>query len=87
MTKRKWEEVGQLESTTADNGFSSPPSPNQQLGLVSNHSNPVGQPAYVGEPGHSAEVALDDTSAAKEGRFGPFWALLARAGYTIWNQA
>lgn len=31
---------------------------------------------------------VDDvaTSAAKEGEYGPFWALLANAGYVIWDQ-
>ena len=87
MTKHKWEEIEQLESPTADDGSSSPPLPNQQPGVVPQSSNQVGQPAYVGESGHSDEVALDDTSTAREGRFGPFWALLAQAGYTVWNQS
>ena len=32
------------------------------------------------------EVADAATSAAKEGEYGPLWALLAHAGYTIWDQ-
>ena len=30
------------------------------------------------------EMATDATAAALRGEYGPFWALLARAGYTIW---
>ena len=41
-------------------------------------------PSYVGETPSSDEVATETTSAALEGGFGPFWALLARAGYTVW---
>ena len=32
------------------------------------------------------EVDNAATSAAKEGEYGPFWALLANAGYVIWDQ-
>ena len=86
MTKRKWERIEQLESPMADDGLNIPFSPTQQTGASPHGSIPVGHLAYVGEPEHSDEVALDDTSATKEGRFSPFWALLARAGYMVWNQ-
>ena len=39
---------------------------------------------YVSETPGLDEVANDATTAAMEGDYGPFWALLARAGYTIW---
>ena len=38
----------------------------------------------VSETSVPDEVANDVTAAALEGDDGPFWALLARAGYTIW---
>ena len=39
---------------------------------------------HVSETPSLDEVANDTTTAALEGDYGPFWALLARAGYTIW---
>ena len=39
---------------------------------------------YVVETPSLDEVATETTSIALEGKFGPFWALFARAGYTVW---
>lgn len=39
---------------------------------------------YIGETPGLDEVANDATTATLEGDYGPFWSLLARAGYTIW---
>ena len=38
----------------------------------------------VSETSVPDEVANEVTAATLEGDYGPFWALLARAGYTIW---
>ena len=40
--------------------------------------------SYVGEAPEPEEVANEATEAALRGEYGPFWALLARAGYTVW---
>ena len=46
---------------------------------------PVGQATHEDRSWYTVENAEADTSAAKEGEFGPFWALLAHAGYTVWG--
>ena len=46
---------------------------------------PVGQAAHEDRSRDTTEDAEADTSAAKGGEFGPFWALLAHAGYTVWG--
>lgn len=86
MTKRKWAEIDQLESPPTEEALTCPSSPIQQLGVGHQSSVTVVHSAYVAEPKPSADVASDDTSAALEGKFGPFWALLASAGYTVWDQ-
>lgn len=85
MTKRKWERIEQPELPPTEDGLNSPFFPNQQAGVCPKGSLPVGHLAYVGEPGQSDEVAFDATSAAKEGSFRPFSALLAQAGYMVWD--
>ena len=40
--------------------------------------------SYVADNPSWDDGATETTSAALEGDFGPFWALLARAGYTVW---
>ena len=43
--------------------------------------------AVQGDTSQAADDVADAaTSTAKEGEYGPFWSLLAHAGYTIWNQ-
>ena len=43
--------------------------------------------AFQGDTSQAVDDVADTaTAAAKEGEYGPFWALLAHAGYTIWNQ-
>ena len=46
---------------------------------------PVGQAAHEDRSQHLVEDGEADTSAAREGAFGPFWPLLAHAGYTVWG--
>ena len=46
---------------------------------------PSGQAAHEDRSRYTVENAEADTSATKEGEFGPFWALLAHAGYTVWG--
>lgn len=81
MTKRKREAPELLESPT------SPAVPNQQPSACQEASLPTGQSTYVDVPLIPSEVATDATSAAEEGAYGPFWALLAQAGYTVWDQS
>ena len=84
MTKRKREEESdELPSNAQAPGGSDNPlaqSADDQEELV-----PVGQTASEGRSRDTTEYPEADTSAAKEGEFGPFWALLAHAGYTVWG--
>lgn len=86
MTKRKQERIDQLESTPAEDGLNNPFSLAQQTSASPQGTVTVGHPVYVAEPEHSDEEDLDNMLAAREGRFGLFWALLARAGYMVWDQ-
>lgn len=81
MTKRKWEITEPLESP------SNAAVPSQHPLVCQEVSPPVGLSAHMDAPLRSSEVATCATSAVEEGAYGPFWVLLAQAGYTVWDQS
>lgn len=83
MTKRKWEEESEVLQPNAPvaEGLAIPASQfvGDQEELV-----PVGQVIPEERSQDTTEDPESATSAAKRGELGPFWELLAQAGYTIW---
>ena len=84
MTKRKRAENESSELPHAEETVDSAVTPGKDPAVGEGSSLPVGTPvpeaeALVSEGGSAAEVAAQEELGP-----GPFWALLVRAGYTLW---
>ena len=84
MAKRKRSGNELTELPMSDEGVSSATASEEQPVVGQEGLNPVGNPVHVDGTHTSEEVAPADMSSEEERDYGPFWALLTRAGYALW---
>ena len=84
MAKRKRSENELTEPPSGNEGVSSAAASEEKSAVNKEGLIPIGKPFHVDKTPTSEELAPADVAVEEELGYGPFWALLVRAGYTLW---
>lgn len=84
MAKQKWTKVDLIALPVTNEGVSIAASLVEQTAANQADATPVAVTVHVDEGPLTEELASTESVAEGDLGYGPFWDLLAHAGYTVW---